>query len=80
MLEPSREAEDAWLATIREGAPDHEWFHAECTPGYYNREGQGRPNPAAYPHGAVAFHALLRQWRTDSVAEILTPRTTPTTR
>ncbi|MEU7265982.1 NAD(P)/FAD-dependent oxidoreductase [Streptomyces albidoflavus] len=80
VLEPSREAEDAWLAAIREGAPDHEWFHAECTPGYYNREGGGRPNPAAYPHGAVAFHALLRQWRTDSVAEILTPRTTPTTR
>ncbi|WP_436738546.1 flavin-containing monooxygenase [Streptomyces sp. BBFR102] len=80
VLEPSRQAEDAWLAEIAEGAADHEWFHAECTPGYYNREGRGRPNSAAYPHGAVAFHALLRQWRTDSLAEILTPRTTAGTR
>ncbi|NEE31181.1 NAD(P)/FAD-dependent oxidoreductase [Streptomyces sp. SID7982] len=74
VLEPSRETEDAWLAEIREGAPDHEWFHAECTPGYYNREGGGRADVAAYPHGAVAFHALLRQWRTDSLDQVLTPR------
>ncbi|WP_327708263.1 NAD(P)/FAD-dependent oxidoreductase [Streptomyces sp. NBC_00464] len=74
LLEPSREAEDAWLATITQGAPDHEWFHAECTPGYYNREGRGRPNgPHAYPHGAAAFHELLRRWREESMDEALTP-------
>ncbi|CAL9638848.1 NAD(P)/FAD-dependent oxidoreductase [Streptomyces sp. Tu 3180] len=72
LVEPSREAEDAWLATLAEGAPDHEWFHAECTPGYYNREGRGRPNgPAAYPHGAPAFHELLRRWREESMDEAL---------
>ncbi|MFI9172816.1 flavin-containing monooxygenase [Streptomyces lincolnensis] len=72
LLEPSREAEDAWTAVMAEGAPDHEWFHAECTPGYYNREGAGRPNgPIAYPHGAVAFHELLRRWRRESMAEVL---------
>ncbi|MCP3765667.1 NAD(P)/FAD-dependent oxidoreductase [Streptomyces sp. MAR25Y5] len=76
LVEPSREAEDAWLAVLAEGAPDHEWFHAECTPGYYNREGLGRPNgPTAYPHGAHAFHRLLAQWREDSIGEILRPRT-----
>ncbi|GGV22175.1 flavin-containing monooxygenase [Streptomyces griseoflavus] len=72
LVEPSREAEDAWLAAIAEGAPDHEWFHAECTPGYYNREGAGRPGgPTAYPHGAVAFHELLRRWREESLHEAL---------
>ncbi|MFI7363634.1 flavin-containing monooxygenase [Streptomyces sp. NPDC050149] len=73
LLEPSREAEDAWLATMTQGAPDHEWFHAECTPGYYNREGRGRPNgPNAYPHGATSFHELLRRWREESMDEVLT--------
>ncbi|MEU2727564.1 NAD(P)/FAD-dependent oxidoreductase [Streptomyces griseoviridis] len=72
LIEPSRETEDAWLAVLADGAPDHEWFHAECTPGYYNREGRGRPNgPTAYPHGAVAFHELLRRWRAESLAEVL---------
>ncbi|MFD3729864.1 flavin-containing monooxygenase [Streptomyces sp. NPDC058632] len=76
LVEPPRELEDAWLATLAKDAPDHEWFHADCTPGYYNREGRGRPNgPTAYPHGAHAFHQLLKQWREDSLDDILRPRT-----
>ncbi|MEV5683325.1 NAD(P)/FAD-dependent oxidoreductase [Streptomyces sp. NPDC052164] len=76
LIEPSRESEDAWIAALAEDAPDHEWFHAECTPGYYNREGRGRPNgPFAYPHGACAFHDLLRRWREESMDEILRTRT-----
>lgn len=72
VIDPSREAEDAWLAVLAEGAPDHEWFHAECTPGYYNGEGRGRPNaPIAYPHGAAAFHDLLRRWRETSMSDVL---------
>ncbi|WP_320775378.1 NAD(P)/FAD-dependent oxidoreductase [Streptomyces sp. CRN 30] len=77
LVEPSREAEDGWLAVLAEGAADHEWFHAECTPGYYNREGRGRPNgPTAYPHGAVAFHEFLARWREESLSEILHPKNT----
>nr|WP_307545078.1 NAD(P)/FAD-dependent oxidoreductase [Streptomyces sp. V3I8] len=73
LLEPSREAEDAWLAVLTQGSPDHEWFHAGCTPGYYNREGRGRPNgPGGYPHSACAFHELLRHWREESLDEVLT--------
>ncbi|WP_447034871.1 flavin-containing monooxygenase [Streptomyces sp. DSM 118878] len=72
LVEPTPEAEDAWVAVCAEGAPDHAWFHAECTPGYYNREGRGRPNgPTAYPHGAVAFHDLLRRWREENMGEAL---------
>lgn len=78
LIEPSSASEDAWLAVLAEGAPDHEWFHAECTPGYYNREGRGRPNgPVAYPHGAVAFHQLLEEWREKSLTEVLRSRTVP---
>ncbi|MET7323583.1 NAD(P)/FAD-dependent oxidoreductase [Streptomyces sp. NPDC005549] len=76
VIEPSREAEEAWIAALAEHAPDHAWFHAECTPGYYNAEGRGRPNgPTAYPHGAVAFHELLKRWREESMDDILIPRT-----
>ncbi|GAB2828888.1 NAD(P)/FAD-dependent oxidoreductase [Streptomyces chlorus] len=76
LVEPPREIEDAWLEVLAKDAPDHEWFHAECTPGYYNREGRGRPNgPTAYPHGAFAFHRLLAQWREESIDDILQPRT-----
>ncbi|RDG33475.1 flavin-containing monooxygenase [Streptomyces corynorhini] len=72
LLEPSRETEDAWIAVLAEGAPDHEWFHADCTPGYYNGEGRGRPNgPTSYPHGAFAFHELLKRWREESMTEAL---------
>ncbi|WP_372352269.1 flavin-containing monooxygenase [Streptomyces sp. KL116D] len=72
VLEPTPEAEDAWLDVCARDAPDHEAFHAECTPGYYNREGRGRPNgPTAYPHGAVAFHELLRDWRAKHLGELL---------
>ncbi|MEV7085441.1 NAD(P)/FAD-dependent oxidoreductase [Streptomyces sp. NPDC093085] len=79
IVEPSRESEREWLAVMSDGAPDHEWFHAECTPGYYNAEGRGRPNaPRAFPHGAVAFHALLERWRAESLDVILQARSEPT--
>lgn len=74
LIEPFREAEDAWLAVLAEDAPDHAWFHAECTSIYYNDEGRGRPNrPTAYPHGAFAFHALPARWREESMGEVLRP-------
>lgn len=39
----------------------------ECTPGYYNNEGQD-PGPGAkyhvgYPHGAMAFFRYIDEWR-----------------
>ncbi|MFJ3667057.1 flavin-containing monooxygenase [Streptomyces sp. NPDC090106] len=80
LVEPSPQAEDDWIATMRDGAPDHAWFHAECTPGYYNAEGRGRPNgPHAYPHGAAAFSDLLERWRKESMHEALRARSTDLT-
>ncbi|MEU6113435.1 NAD(P)/FAD-dependent oxidoreductase [Streptomyces sp. NPDC047117] len=62
-VEPTAEAEAAWVATIREKAPDLYAFQAECTPGYYNNEGMPRKRSESYGDGPVAFHALLREWR-----------------
>lgn len=61
-VEPTAEAQDAWLDALAENAPDLLAFQAECTPGYYNNE--GRPQKRnAYADGPVAFHDLLRHWR-----------------
>ncbi|RCG23015.1 NAD(P)/FAD-dependent oxidoreductase [Streptomyces diacarni] len=62
-VEPTPEAEAAWVATIREKAADLYAFQAECTPGYYNNEGMPRARSQSFGDGPVAFHALLRQWR-----------------
>ncbi|CAM3874971.1 NAD(P)/FAD-dependent oxidoreductase [Kibdelosporangium persicum] len=62
-VEPSAQAVDAWIATITEHAPQLYKFQAECTPGYYNNEGQPRERSQSFGKGAVAFHALLRDWR-----------------
>ncbi|MGW8379350.1 NAD(P)/FAD-dependent oxidoreductase [Streptomyces sp. ODS28] len=62
-VEPTAEAEEKWVATIREKAADLYAFHAECTPGYYNNEGMPRKRSESFGDGPVAFHALLRDWR-----------------
>ena len=65
-IEVSKEAEDAWIELLMQGmgrmmgAPD-------CTPGYYNNEGQD-PGPAAkynvgYPAGASAYFNYIKEWR-----------------
>ncbi|MFJ7072859.1 flavin-containing monooxygenase [Streptomyces sp. NPDC098781] len=64
-IEPTAEAQDAWVATIRQKAADLYRFHAECTPGYYNNEGRPRERSESYGDGPVAFHALLRRWRSE---------------
>ena len=65
-VEVTREAQDAWVALLLKGmgrmigSPD-------CTPGYYNNEGQD-PGPAArlnvgYPAGPSAYFKYLAGWR-----------------
>ena len=68
-VEVFKEAEDAWVNLLLSGtgpmlgSPD-------CTPGYYNNEGQS-PGPAArlnvgYPAGASAYFKYLDEWRTSN--------------
>ena len=65
-VEVTREAQDAWVELLltsagrMTGGPD-------CTPGYYNNEGQA-PGPAArlnvgYPAGAGAYFSYIDAWR-----------------
>ena len=71
-VEVTKAAQDAWVALLLTGvgrmigAPD-------CTPGYYNNEGQN-PGPAArfnvgYPAGATAYFAYLDGWRKSGAFE-----------
>ena len=39
LVEPTLEAEEEWVALIKRNAHRGERFFAECTPGYYNNEG-----------------------------------------
>jgi len=65
-VEVTKEAEDEWIDLLMTGggrmigSPD-------CTPGYYNNEGQA-PSPQAkynvgYPQGATAYFRYLNEWR-----------------
>jgi cyclohexanone monooxygenase len=66
-VEPSGEAEAAWVKTIRDNLVLDTEFWQGCTPGYNNNEGQevtrytifGEP----YGPGYNAFDDLIREWR-----------------
>ena len=67
-IEPSVEAEAAWVDTIVRLSMMREGFLKECTPGYYNNE--GRPEVIAkqngsYGAGPVAFVKVLEDWRAE---------------
>ncbi len=64
-VEVSRDAEDAWMEQLVPN-PVMTSFLADCTPGYYNNEGQG-PSPhsllVGYSAGAPAYFRYIEQWR-----------------
>ncbi|MGA2210410.1 MAG: NAD(P)/FAD-dependent oxidoreductase [Acidimicrobiales bacterium] len=71
-VEVTKEAEEAWIELLLSGggmmlgSPD-------CTPGYYNNEGQdpgprGRFN-VGYPQGAMAYFQYIDQWRASGAFE-----------
>jgi cation diffusion facilitator CzcD-associated flavoprotein CzcO len=74
VVEPSKEAVEEWVRTVRETAHDNSAFQAECTPGYYNREGAGIHGGFSYSPGPVSFHRLLADWRGDRMHEVLGTR------
>ena len=69
MVEPSKDGQDAWVATVRELAIDNSAFELSCTPGYYNNEGRGGAVGNGsflgdfYSPGFYAFDELIAQWR-----------------
>jgi cyclohexanone monooxygenase len=65
-VEPTPEAEEAWVETIRSVAIANRDFQNACTPGYYNNEGgerSGGLNGQTYTPGINKFNALLAEWR-----------------
>jgi cyclohexanone monooxygenase len=66
VVEATAEAQDQWVATIRETAIDNTNFARECTPGYYNNEGEQEIRSVLgdpYWPGFYVFEELLRAWR-----------------
>ncbi len=72
-VEVTQEAEDRWVELLEKHGRRF-GNNQECTPGYYNNEGQspgrrGLLNSAGYPAGPVAFFQYIDQWRTSGEFE-----------
>lgn len=76
-VEPTAEAEEKWVKTILELGALRTQFLTECTPGYYNNEGEAslrsRRN-APYGAGATAFLDIMTNWRREGKLEGLDVR------
>jgi cation diffusion facilitator CzcD-associated flavoprotein CzcO len=76
VVEPTPEAVAAWVRLFEEGKESF-FGNPECTPGYYNNEGQqltakDRRNTNSYPGGTVAFLEHIAAWRERGTFEGLT--------
>jgi cation diffusion facilitator CzcD-associated flavoprotein CzcO len=65
-VEVTKAAEDAWIELLLTGT-GRMLGSQDCTPGYYNNEGQD-PGPAAklnvgYPAGPAAYFEYIKRWR-----------------
>ena len=67
-VEVTESAEQAWLDLLLTGAGPS-LASPDCTPGYYNNEGRpagdGHALFVGHPEGAMAFFALIDEWRTN---------------
>ena len=63
-VEPSQRAEDAWVDLLQTG-PASMIGGPDCTPGYYNNEGQdaGFFLGRGYPYGPSAYFSYIDKWR-----------------
>jgi cation diffusion facilitator CzcD-associated flavoprotein CzcO len=67
-VEVSAEVEAAWVDRLEAGAVARLTGIGDCTPGYYNNEGQstgrrGVLNSMGYPEAAVAYFEYIDAWR-----------------
>jgi cyclohexanone monooxygenase len=69
VIEPSREAEAQWCETIERTESKSRDFQLECTPGYYNNEGQLDKGPGfvggLYGGGPIEFQKIVDEWLSD---------------
>ncbi|HEY1708510.1 MAG TPA: NAD(P)/FAD-dependent oxidoreductase [Rhizomicrobium sp.] len=68
-LEPTAEAQEAYVQEVRSLARLGQRFYTECTPGYYNSEGAAGNRRGffsdMYGAGPLKFFELLECWRSD---------------
>ena len=69
-VEANVEAQDAWVEMINASVPDtHLEFFRNCTPGYYNNDGDlediNRLGANNFLGGSVLFYNIIRSWRAE---------------
>ena len=62
-VEATEEAASAWTEMIQSSMAVHVLGQGECTPSYFNGEGQSSGALTVYPQGPLAFFSLLEDWR-----------------
>ncbi len=72
-VEVTEEGERAWMELVDSG-PEALLSSPDCTPGYYNNEGQpptpaDRRNAGGYPAGPAAYFDYIKAWRTSGKFE-----------
>jgi cation diffusion facilitator CzcD-associated flavoprotein CzcO len=73
-VEATADAERAWVERLEAGAVARMTNSPDCTPGYYNNEGQstgrrGVLNSMGYPEGPVAYFEYIDRWRSSGEFE-----------
>ena len=67
-IEVTKQGEDAWMELLASGQGFGIVGSPDCTPGYYNNEGQPLPEGTffmqSYPAGPSAFFRYIEEWRT----------------
>jgi cation diffusion facilitator CzcD-associated flavoprotein CzcO len=66
VVEPTREAQDTYVARFEELEPDTSAFTRECTPSYFNNEGEEKAKWALFRPWGLGWHnfqAMLAAWR-----------------
>jgi cation diffusion facilitator CzcD-associated flavoprotein CzcO len=87
-VEPSKEAQDAYVSHFRSVAIDISGLQRECTPSYYNNESEARVGSdgkekfrnflgETYGPGWTAFEKMLQDWRERGDLEGLVLTATP---
>jgi cyclohexanone monooxygenase len=65
-VQVTKKAEQDWLDLLHSG-PGGNLGGPDCTPGYYNNEGQdlgpAQALPRGYPQGAAAYFSYIDRWR-----------------
>lgn len=72
-VEASKNAENDYVALIRQTASTGSRFYRECTPGYYNSEGKTGNSSGFFSDmfggGPIKFFRMLEDWRADGKME-----------